>query len=108
MTNQSHFLGQIQDEEKKAEDMLKKTELDNNKRASDAEGKAAEIIVAAEEGAREQARGRLSAAREDGKKEYKKIMENEDGNRHQIIEGGKKNVDNAKKEVKGSFLVLFK
>ena len=108
MTNQSHFLGQIQDEEKKAEDMLKKTELDNNKRASDAEGKAAEIIVAAEEEAREQARGRLGTAREDGKKEYKKIMENEDGNRHQIIEGGKKNVDNAKKEVKGSFLVLFK
>jgi vacuolar-type H+-ATPase subunit H len=107
MATQTHFISQIQKEEKKAESMLKKLETENNKKVTKASEEANKTVQEAEEKAREKARGKLLDAKEDAKKEYKKIIAESNTARDDIIAGGKKNIPKAKTHIMKAFVGLF-
>ena len=104
---QTHFISQIQKEEKKAASMLKKLETENSKKVSKANEEAETIIHEAEEKAREKAKSKLFKAKEEAKKEYKKIIADSNTSRDDVIAGGKKNLPKAQKHITKAFVGLF-
>lgn len=107
MATQTHFISQIQKEEKASADMLKKLEIDNNNKLAQANEEANKIIQEAEEKAREHARSKLFKTKEEAKEEYKKIISDSNTAREDIIVGGKKNLPNAQKHITKAFFGLF-
>ncbi len=107
MATQTHFISQIQKEEKDAGGMLKKLETENNKKVVKASEEANEIVQEAEDKAREQAKGKLLKAKEEAKTEYKKIIIDSDSTRNDVVAGGKKNILKAQKHITQSFVRLF-
>lgn len=107
MATQTHFISQIQKEEKASADMLKNLEIENNKKVTKANEEASQIIIEAEEKAREQAKSKLFKTKEEAKEEYKKIISDNNTAREDIIAGGKKNLSNAQKHITKAFVGLF-
>ena len=107
MATQTHFISQIQKEEKNAVSMLKKLETENDKKVTKAVEESANTVREAEEKAREQGRGKLLKTKEEAKGEYKKIIIDSDNARNDVVAGGKKNLDKAKKHITKAFVGLF-
>ena len=107
MATESHFISQIQKEEKKAATMLKKLETDNNKKVAKASEEAQITIREAEDKAREHAKNELLKSKETAKEEYKKIIVDSDKDRIDIIASGKKNLSKAQKHIAKAFVELF-
>ncbi len=107
MSDQSHFIGQIQQKEKDASKMLEKAEKDNNQSVLAANDEAAQIITEAEEEAKKVGTDHFRKSKEGAKGEYKRILIELDSKRRDVIEGGKSNLDKAKKHINSAFVSLF-
>jgi len=107
MSDQSHFIGQIQQKEKEAVKMIEKAEKENNRRVTSAADEASQIIAEAEEGAKKGGQKKFQDAKETAKQEYKHILAESDVKRRDVIEGGKTNLDKAKKHIHQAFVGLF-
>jgi vacuolar-type H+-ATPase subunit H len=107
MATQTHFISQIQKEEKNAVSMLKKLETENDKKVTKTVEESANTVREAEEKAREQGRGKLLKTKEEAKGEYKKIIIDSDNARNDVVAGGKKNLDKAQKHITKAFVGLF-
>jgi len=107
MATQTHFISQIQKEEKSASTMLKKLETENNKKVAKASEQAQITIREAEEKAREHAKGELLKSKEKAKKEYEKIIVDSSKARTDIVAGGKRNLPKAQKHITKAFMELF-
>jgi vacuolar-type H+-ATPase subunit H len=107
MATQTHFISQIQKEEKKAVSMLKKLETENNKKVTKASEEAEITVREAEDKARERAKGEFLKSKEKAKDEYKKILIDSDKARVDAVAGGKKNLPKAQKHITKAFISLF-
>ncbi len=107
MTDQSNFIGQIQEEEKSAEKMLNKAETDNNKRVVKASEELSEIVKKAEDEARENAIEKIKKSKENAKEEFNKIIVDGDNSRRDVVEGGKVHLSKAAKHVNDAFVKMF-
>jgi len=107
MSNQSTFISQIQDEEKKAAKMLEKAEKENNQRVAKATEGSGDLIRQVEESSREEAKSKILKAKEEAKEGYKKIIVDGDNSRRDVVEGGKVNISKGQKHVKEAFMAMF-
>ncbi len=108
MSDQSHFIGQIQQKEKEAAKLIEKAEEENNQRISAANEEAEKIISEAEEAVKKSGQERFLKAKEKAKEEYKRVLAGFDADRRDVIEGGKGHLDKAKQYVHEAFTGLFK
>ena len=106
MATQTHFISQIQKEEKKAESMLKKLETENNKKVTKASEEANKVVQEAEDKARTKAKTKLLKTKEEAKGEYKKILIGSNTTRDDVVSGGKKNLPKAQKHITKAFVEL--
>lgn len=106
-SDQSHFIAQIQQKEKESEKMLKDIERENNKRILKANEDVSKIIEETEQTTKQSGQERLRQTKEKAKEEYKVILVEEDKRRRDIIEGGKMNLDKARKHIKDAFIGMF-
>lgn len=87
--------------------MLEKAEKENNQRVLSAKEGSNQVIIKVEEATKVKGQERFKKAKEKAKEEYKRILIEEDNRRRDVIEGGKTNLDKAKKHVMTAFTGLF-
>jgi len=107
MSDQSDYISQIQQEEKKAEKALENAEKESNQRVLKADESAAQIITDVEEKAKSSGREKLQKVREQAKEEYKRVLVEFDSNRTGQIESGKNNLPKAKKLVHENLIKML-
>ncbi len=107
MSDESHFIGQIQQKEKEVAKMLEDAEKKNNKRVLEVNESAGQIVIEAEEGAKKIGQECFKKVKEEGKGEYKRILAELANKRRDEIEGGKVNLEKAKKHIHDAFLDMF-
>lgn len=107
MSDQSDFIAQIQEKEKKAEKLIKTAEEDNNRRVVAANEQSEQMVNEVEQAAKTVGQERLIDAKEKGKDEYKRILVEFDNRRRDTVETGKVNLDKAKKHVTDAFTAMF-
>ncbi|MBU0727446.1 hypothetical protein KKA95_02055 [Patescibacteria group bacterium] len=107
MSNKSHFIAQIKEEEDKAADMLKKVEDENNKRVIKATEESEDTVRKMEDATRVIAQEKLEKAKEEAKEEYKKIIVEGDNSRRDTVEGGKTKLSKGQKHISEAFMEMF-
>jgi len=107
MSKQDNLIVQIRQKEDEAAKMLSKAEQENNQRASKAGETAEQLIIEVEEKTKTVGRKRFEKAKEKGKGEYKRILVELDNKRRDEIEGGKVNLEKAKKHIHNAFSDMF-
>jgi len=107
MSDQSNFIAQIQEKEKEAAKTLEKVEKENNHRVLAAKEGSNQVIVKVEDATKAKGQERFKKTKEKAKEEYKRILIEEDNRRRDVIEGGKTNLDKAKKHIQEAFAGLF-
>ncbi|MBN2087078.1 hypothetical protein JW758_01900 [Candidatus Peregrinibacteria bacterium] len=108
MSNQSHFISQIQEKEKDSLTMIESVEKENAKLISKAIEDSDNFVAEAESEARDLMKADLEKAKEDAKDEYKRMIVDGDNSRRDIVEKGKVNIEKGKKYVMDAFISSFK
>ena len=107
MPDQSDFIAQIQQKEKKAEKLIKTAEDENNRRVLAASEQSEQMMTEVEQAAKKIGQERLRGAKDKGKEEYKRILVEFDNRRRDVVETGKVNLNKAKKHVTDAFVAMF-
>ena len=102
-----NLIVQIRTKEEDAKKELEHVQDENNKSIADANEDAEKLITDEEEATKSVGLQKLQEGKEKGKEEYKKIIIELDNERRDAIEGGKVNLDKAKKHINDSFHKFF-
>ncbi len=102
-----NLIVQIQDREKEATGMLANVEKDNSQRLIEASEEAERLIADIEQSTKEVGQKRFMEAKGKGKEEYRRILVESDNSRRDEVEGGKTNLNKAKKYIHESFMGMF-
>jgi len=108
VSDQTHFIGQIQQKEQETSTMLKDVERENNQRVLEANEISAQTFAEAEQNVKVTGRERLMQGKEQAKEQYKRLLVDEDNKRRDLIEGGKVNLEKAKKYIMSAFEDMFR
>ncbi len=107
MSDQSDFIAQIQAKEKEAVKTLEKAEKENNQRILVAKEGADQLVADVEDATKTKGYERFKQSKEKAKEEYKRILTEEDNRRRGVVEGGKANLNKAKKHIHEAFVGMF-
>ena len=107
MSESSHFIAQIKEQEEKSAEMLKQTESDNDLRIVEAKKESDDLIRDAETQAKEEAKEKIQSAKETAKENYKKMIVDGDNARRDVVEKGKVNLQKSLTHVLSAFDKMF-
>ena len=107
MSDSSHFIAQIKEQEEKSAEMLKQTESDNDLRIAEAKKESDDLIANIETQAKEEAKDKIQSAKEAAKEDYKKMLVDGDNARRDVVEKGEDNLKKGVAHVLSAFDKMF-